>query len=140
MPELVVFPDVEDVVRVHLAARFAAHDGFAGVKAHAAPKPRVLPAEFVFVQRTGGPSRDMVTDVAQITVESYAKSGSRCVAIASLVRAFLGAAERAGMMESTPVHEVVEFSGAYLDPDPNAPDHTRYSATFLVAVRGTVAS
>lgn len=139
MAEVILFVDAEDMVRLYLTGEFAARAGFTAVTAYAGKKPATLPAEFVFVRRTGGPARDMVTDAAQITLECYAKTGARAVAVAALARGLVGAAERAGQMGSATVYSVVEFAGPYLDPDPDAPLHTRYSATYSVAVRGSVA-
>jgi len=138
--QVIVFPDVEDLTRLEFNARFAARTGFTTVVAYVGKRPATLPTDFVFIRRTGGPSRDLTTDMAQITVEAYSKTSStRAVAIANLCRAFLGAAERDGFLNGVPLREVVPFGGPYLDPDPDAPTFTRYSATSTVAVRGTAA-
>lgn len=137
--EVIVFPDVEDVVRLYLEGELAGRPAYATAKVHAGIKPATFPARMVYVRRTGGPSRDMVTDVAQITIECYAKTGGQATNLAAVVRGVLNAAERTGHMGDVPVYEVVEFSGPYLDPDPDAPTLTRYSATYQVAVRGSVA-
>jgi hypothetical protein len=138
--EVIVFPDVEDLTRVELNTRFTATTEYTTVTAYAGKKPATLPNEFVFVHRTGGPSRNLITDAAQITLEAYSKkSGDRASAILNLARAFLAAAERDGTLNGVPLHEVTEFSGGYLDPDPDAPTFNRYSATLSLAVRGTAA-
>jgi hypothetical protein len=137
--EVILFPDAEDLVRLHLKASFAARSGFTTVGAFTGSKPATLPGEFVFVRRTGGPARDIVTDQPQITIESYAKRGSRAVAIANLARGLLNAAARDGQMGDATVYGLAEFVGPYLDPDPDAPSYTRYSATYQLAVRGHAA-
>lgn len=137
--EVIVFPDVEDVVRLYLEVELANRPAYATAKVHAGIKPQTFPARMVYVRRTGGPARDLVTDVAQVTVECYAKTGGQAANLAAVVRGLINAAERAGVMGEVPVYEVVEFSGPYLDPDPDAPTLSRYSATYSIAVRGTAA-
>lgn len=135
MSEVILFPDVEDAARLYLAAQFGARAGFTSVAATTGSKPATFPAEFVHVTRTGGPG-DLVIDRPQITVEAYAKRGSRAVSIANLARGLLNAAAREGQMGAVTVYGLTEFSGPYLDPDPDAPSYTRYSATYQLAVRG----
>jgi len=134
--EVIVFPDVEDGIRVFLAAAFAARTGYTTVKASCGTKPATLPAEFVHITRTGGPA-ELILDRAQITLEAYAKTGARAVAIVNLARGLLHAASREGAMGALTVYSVADFGGPYSDPDPNAPTFTRYSATLQVTVRGS---
>lgn len=138
MAETIVFPDVEDAVRLYLTAALAARTGFTTVTATTGTKPATFPAEFVHVTRTGGVA-DLVIDRPQITLESYAKKGSRTVAVAQMARALLHAAAREGALGAVTVYSLTELSGPYLDPDPNAPTFTRYSATIQLAVRGSAA-
>jgi hypothetical protein len=137
MAELIVFPDVEDLLRRHFAERIPPR--ISGVQAFAATLPATLPAKSVLVRRTGGPADSLVIDRAQITCESRAKTPGAAHELAQLVRALIGAAEREGVIGDVPVYDVREFSGPYLDPDPLNPTHARYSATYQVAVRGTAA-
>ena len=139
MAEVIVMPDAEDALRLHFTAAFAARPAFATVAATTGGKPATFPAEFVHITRTGGPARDLVTDQPQITLESYAKRGSRAVAIANLARALLHAAARDGELGALTLYGAEEFVGPYLDPDPDAPSFTRYSATYQLAVRGHAA-
>ena len=138
MSELIVMPDTEDAVRLFLAAGFAAQTGFTTVTATTGTKPATFPAEFVHVTRTGG-TADLVIDRPQITLETYAKKGSRSVAIAQMARGLLHQAARDGALGTLTVYGLTEFSGPYSDPDPNAPTFTRYSATIQLAVRGSAA-
>ena len=138
MAEVIVFPDVENAIRVYLTATFAALAGFATVTATTGTKPATLPAEFVHITRTGG-TADLVVDRPQITLETYAKRGSRAIEIAQMARGILAAAAREGVLTGVTAYRYSEFSGPYLDPDPNAPLHTRYSATIQIAVRGHAA-
>lgn len=132
MAEVIVFPDVEDELRVWLAGEVTAD-------VYAAQKPATFPSTFVYLRRTGGSSVDLITDAAQVTVECYALTGSAAFALAAEVRGLLGSLEREGTTGTMTVHAVTEFSGPYLDPDPLQPERTRYTATYRVAVRGTVA-
>lgn len=136
MAELIVMPDTEDAVRQFLTSEFATRTGFTAVTATTGTKPATFPAEFVHVTRTGGVS-DLVIDRPQITLETYAKKGSRAVAVAQLARGLLHRAAREGVLGTLTVYGLTEFSGPYSDPDPNAPAFTRYSATIQLAVRGS---
>lgn len=130
--ELIVFPDVEDLVRGYLADALGV-DGYAGTTATA------FPALSVAVVRTGGVARDLVTDLAMISIDCRAKaSETAALTLAGNVRAHMGAAEREGVIGATPVYEVREISGPYLNPDPRNPAVHRYTVAFQVAVRGSV--
>lgn len=134
MPQLVIFPDVEDLVRGYLASQLAQIEPDALVVAGSLPKD--LPAKSVRVRRTGGPSDSVVLDRAQITVECRATIERKAAALAANVRAVVNALGR----DPTAVNvgRVAEFSGPYLDPDPVNPKQSRYTATYQVTVRGTV--
>ncbi|MGV3564155.1 MAG: hypothetical protein ACO1ON_12835 [Nocardioides sp.] len=133
MAELIAFPDVEDVVRQHLEAVL-------GVAAYGGSTPTDFPATSVTVVRTGGVARSLVVDVATVSVDCRAEASEQeALDLARLVRAHMNAAERDGAMGAVTVYEVVEISGPYLNPDPLNPAQHRYSATYQVAVRGSVA-
>lgn len=133
--EVIVFDDVEDLTRLHL--RDAAL--LDGVSVYAGKLPPTWPEELILVRRTGGPSRDMVTDLAQVTIECRAETDGRAARIASIVRGVLKAAALDGHLHTAPLYDARDLSGPYLDPDPNHPTVPRYSATFQLAVRGSVA-
>lgn len=139
MGELILFADTEDELRKHFNATLPGH-GFA--QSSYVKRPKVLPDSFVYIQRTGGPRRDLVTDQAQLTIECYASSkGSpdegAAIVLAAFIRALAGALEGA-LLGGRQVDTVVEFSGPYNDPDPLAPKHARFTATYQLAVRGEV--
>lgn len=97
------------------------------------PDPR--PATFVRVLRTGGPRRNLVTDQAQVTVESWAASDEEAHDLAQLARAHLH--ELPGQtVNDALVFRVDEVSGPADLPDPIS-EQPRYSQTFTVALRGT---
>lgn len=138
MAELIVFPDVEDLVRRYLLAELPAR--IANVGVDVGQLPATLPDRHVFVRRTGGTSQGLVVDVAQITLEARALRAGAAAALAGMVRALLGRAERDGWLVEVPVYDVRELGAPYLDPDPVNPKHHRYSATYQVAVRGSTAA
>ena len=134
--QAIVFPDVEDLLRVFFLAQLGVIDGYTTAAVHAAERPDPLPSKFLLVTRTGGTSQDLVMDRAQVTVQAYARSGGSAERFAALARALMGRAERNGFLGTVPIYEVREFSAPYSDPDELAPEHHRYSATYQVAVRG----
>lgn len=134
--QVIIFPDVEDLIRVYLQAQVTTRADMAGVKVHANKLPATLPAKSILVTRTGGVSKDLVMDMAQVTIECRAGTAGEAERLASLVRGLVGAAERDGNLGGTPIYEVREFSAPYSDPDPRNEKHERFSATYQVAVRG----
>lgn len=138
MAEVIVFPDVEDELRVWLAAALGDLEAFEGVAVYATQKPATLPSRFVYLRRTGGSARDMVTDLAQITVECYGGTTAAAERLTANVRGLLHSLGRIGSTGSMTVHDVAEFAAPYFDPDPLQPERFRYTATFQVATRGNV--
>lgn len=90
--------------------------------------------EFVVVERTGGISRDVVVDDAQITVDTYAAKGDRAHDLAQLVRAHLNAAKGA-TVNGTQIYQVNEISGPGWVPTTTG--QPRYRQSFIVGARGT---
>lgn len=140
MAEVIIFPDVEDLVRQYLQAAVVTRDGMSGVKVYANKLPETLPAKSVLVTRTGGVTKDLVMDMAQVTIECRAGTTGQAERLAALVRGLVGAAERDGHMVDVPIYEVREFSAPYSDPDPRNEKHERFSATYQVSVRGAAES
>lgn len=135
--EVIVFPDVEDLLRVWLTAQLPAL--VPDVRVDAGRLPKTLPDKHVFVRRTGGVARDLVVDVPRVTFESRARTSTGAERLAAAVRALVGSLGRLGVLGDVPCYEVREISGPYLDPDPVNPGLHRYSASFELAVRGTAA-
>lgn len=139
MAELIVFPDVEDLVRLHLRDRLAAHPSWTSARVFAATLPATLPPLSVLVRRTGGVPRDLVTDRPRVTLECRsAKTAGQAARLAAFVSAVIAAAGREGELATATLYTATEVSGIYLDPDPVHVTHHRYSATFELAVRGDV--
>jgi hypothetical protein len=127
MSEVITFPDTASLVITHLNANLtpSVHGRI--------PNPR--PATFVTVIRTGGPKRNIVTDQAQITVESWAASDVAAMALAQQARGLLNALSGQSI-SGVPVYRVDELSGPADLPDPLS-DQSRCSQSFTVALRGT---
>ena len=139
MPELVVFADAEDLMRR------AANSHLPGVWGHPVTayvtRPNPLPSRFVLFTRTGGVPRDLVTDVPTIAVDVYAQQGGQpddttAVDLARYTAAWINALDRTGHAEGVSVYECAQLSGPYLNPDPLAPNHARFSCLFQIALRG----
>lgn len=144
MVELIEPPDAEAAMVAHLLAALAVQEGFEEVDVVASLPTRTedyTPApETVVVRRTGGAERDLIVDVAQLTLTSWAPSPDdeeRASAIARRVHAIVRAAERAGCLGELVCSEVRALSTPYADPDPTTA-RARYSATYTVALRGRV--
>lgn len=91
--------------------------------------PATLPAEFVWVRRTGGPSMGRVVDMPQMAVTAWAADSVRAERLADLARqAFLDAP-----LGSNGVHSV-DISSFYYDPDPDS-RKDRYTFNAFTNVR-----
>lgn len=92
-------------------------------------------AAFVKVLRTGGPKATRVSDQPHLTFEAYAKLPSQAWALANKTRE--GVFAMAGqVIGGWQVYSVRELSGPGDLPDPSYPDHSRYTFTLAVHVRG----
>lgn len=124
---MVLFPDAVDVVIAALDA-----DLPEPVRSRI-PNPR--PDTFVLVRRTGGPKRNVVTDGAQVTVESWALTDEAAADLAQEAREILN--DLPGqIIGGVPVYRVDEATGPADLPDPLS-SQPRYTQTFSVALRGT---
>lgn len=128
----VLFPDAQALVVDHLRYGLAAR-GITATVGTRVPRPR--PPNLVRVLRTGGVARDILTDVAQITVEAWAPADETAHDIAQTCRALLLALP-GGLLGSTPVYSVAELGGPQSLPDPET-DSPRFTFTHLIALRGT---
>ena len=99
------------------------------------PNPR--PARFVLVFRTGGPSVNVVTDAAQLTIEAWAATDYDAHDLAQAARAILSGIEGT-VSGGVTVYGIDEFSGPANLPDPES-DQSRYTWSTVVNVRGIAA-
>lgn len=124
--EAIVFPDVEQGLIDHLDALLTRP------VVGKIPNPR--PPRFTRIIRTGGPRSSLVTDGAQVTIESWAGTDTEAVADAQEVRAYINALLNQEI-DGAVVSRVEEFSGPGNLPDP-ASAQARYVQTFRVHARG----
>jgi len=125
--ELIVFPDVEQLLIDYLTPSLAVPVGTA------VPNPR--PTSFVTVNRFGGPRRGLVVDDAQLGFEYWAERESQAAQLAQLVRAHINALQ-GQRVNGVQVYRVREFAGPANLPDPLS-GQPRYVQQFGVQVRGT---
>lgn len=129
----IIFPDIEQLLCDELPGLMATQ-GISSLNV-SSRVPKVRPAEFVRVMRTGGSQRDKVTDLPTVVVEAWAATESRANRIAQTVR---GVLHELTELDGVPVYEVREFAGPANLPDP-ATAAVRYTATYQIAVRGSTA-
>lgn len=130
MAEIIVSPDVIDGIRAYLAALNPDADVSAG------SLPDKLPARSINVTRTGGYRRDLVTDIAQISIDCRDASGETAAdALAALVDGQLYAGVAGGRIGSLIVYTLTTLAGPYENPDPSHPSIPRSSANYQLAVR-----
>lgn len=127
MSDVITFPDTVALLIGHLDANLTEP------VRHRIPNPR--PATFVTLRRTGGPKRNLVTDQAQVTAESWADTDQAAHDLAQEVRALLNALPGT-VVDGVAVYRCDELSGPADLPDPLS-DQARYSQSFSVALRGT---
>lgn len=97
--------------------------------------PRERPDEFVTVQRTGGVRRTLVSDEAQLTIDTWSQTPEGAHDLMQLVRAYLFSATTPGTTTGgVPVYRVVEYGGPADFPD-LASETPRYRWTVGVHLR-----
>lgn len=134
-PEVIVFPDVEQLLVEWLPGRLQAA-GITVTVVTAVPSPR--PAEFVRVLRVGGTAAEFYRDRATMLVEAWAGLESRAYEIAAVCRGLINALPGFDIGGYPPVYKVEEASGPANLPDPTSAQH-RYTATYALHVRGVAA-
>lgn len=117
---LTVFPDAVASVIDYLSGQLPAVPVCGLV-----PNPR--PAQFVRVERLGGPRETRVTEAARIAIEAWADTDAAAVALLNQARAHLFDLEGN-------LFGVDEYGGPTRLPDPIT-DMPRYTASFTVRVR-----
>lgn len=124
MVQTLAFPDIEELLSVHLGAVLGVPVGtrLAAV------------ASFVRVLRTGGPAPTRITDSPQVTIEAYHSRESGAIAL--LGRARRALADLPGTeLGGWAVKSVTELGGPANLPDPTTESH-RYTFTAVVQIRG----
>lgn len=124
MAQTLHFPDIEDLLAVHLGSVLSVPVGTRSSSA----------AKYVRIRRTGGPAPTRVTDSPQVTVEAYDTRESTALALLGLARRAL--ADMPGTeLSGWAVKSVTELGGPANLPDPNTTSH-RYTLTAVIQIRG----
>lgn len=132
--QAVQFEDAEDLLRKEWLKSGSGEQAFLSL-------PADLPDVFLVFTRTGGGLRDIVTDLATISLDVYASRGGspyegESVRAFNYAASWLRSREQAGEVLGVPCYEVQQNSGPYRNPDPRAPKHARFTGLFTVALRG----
>jgi len=133
VPEVIIMPDVVEMVTTWLTAQLPAQGVVAAVGTFYPPDHDGL--DVVVVRRTGGVRRNLVTDAATLTVESYADTEADAHDIAQVARALIYAMARGGV---DGIARVDEVGGLGYLPDP-VNDRHRFTFAVEIAARGTAA-
>lgn len=133
MVEVIVFPDVEDLLVTYLGAELTARGDTATVHTRV-PAPR--PDRFVLVPRVGGTRRSLVVDSPTIGFECWAATDTAAEGLCSLVRGLVFALPRQPPVRGVQFYRVDEFGGPTNLPDPVS-NQSRYVFTAAVSCRGT---
>lgn len=131
-PEVIVFPDVGDVLLTYLRDELGDRGDDALVVSKVPAKNR--PTRLVLVRRLGGPRANLVTDNATIGVECFDDDMVEALHLAQLCRALLIAATGA-VLDGVTIGRVGDVGGPAELPDP-VTDSPRVIATFVVPARG----
>lgn len=97
--------------------------------------PRPRPTQFTTVRDTGGHRRDLVTDEAQLTIDSWAPNKTAAHDLAQRNRALFHAL-RSKVVDGTTVYRTGELGRPVRLPDDES-DQERYRHTVTIALRGT---
>lgn len=133
-PQVIVFPDVEDLLVTYLSAELAARGDTATVHV-TVPNPR--PDRFVLVPRVGGPKRSLVVDEPTIGIECWAATPAQALGLCELVRGLVHALP-GRTVAGVAFYRTGEFAGPGNLPDPES-NQARYVLTVWVRVRGAAA-
>lgn len=134
MTEHVLMPDAEQLLIDGLTTELAGL-GFPVPIGTRVPSPR--PASSVQVMRTGGIAPTMISDRAEVSIDSRGPSEMAAATLAANVRSAMHHLE-GQIVGGTMVYRVEEAAGPSNYPDPYTPDESRYTQLFTVHVRGDV--
>lgn len=129
---MIVDPDAEQLIIDYLDTEIRNYGVPPGVPVADRP-PQDAPS-YLVVRRTGGTRRDLVTDAAQMTIDSVSVDNSDALLLLRLVRGLLNDAW-GKVLSGHAIYSVGELSGPYQNPTDNDPH--RYTQTFLIAIRAS---
>jgi hypothetical protein len=131
-PEVIVFPDVEQVLCDWLTTALTAHGQAVPVSTRI-PNPR--PAKFVRLIRTGGTVGPvLVLDGPIVAIEAWAATESQAAALLQLTRGLIATLPGQDIGGVT-FYRVTEVGGPGNLPDPVS-DQARYTYTVSILLRG----
>lgn len=131
MVEVIAFPDAESFSVAFLKAQFTERDIATRVGTKL-PKAHTAADSFVRVSRSGGVSRDIVTDSPMILVECFGPDTVTASDTAKVTRALMLAAARL----SDEVTRVQDSGGVAFLPDPDT-GQPRYQFVVALDLRGS---
>lgn len=134
MPEVIVFPDVEDLLVTYLSTELAARGDTATVHTVV---PADRPDRFVLVPRVGGTRANLVVDNATIGIEAWASTDQQAHDLCQLVRGLVHALP-GRVVDGVTFYRTGEFAGPTNLPDPVS-RQSRCIFTPTVSCRGTAA-
>lgn len=134
---IVLFPDIRTALIDRIKSE-AAHFGYPSLEVQA-KIPDDRPATFVTVYRTGGPTANVVTDTAQLTIECWAPTDVAAHDLAQIVRGIVNAC-RGQRFGGVQIYTVTELAGPQDLPDPLSAHTARWTWSVLIGVRGNVAT
>lgn len=134
MTQLVVFPNAATITITRLREALSTLDPTAEVHGRI---PKERPDRFVYVARHGGPRQTVISDAAQLGIESFAQSATEAQTLAQLVRAVVNAMANT-QQSGVQIYFVNEFSGPAELPDPVS-NQARYVQSFQISMRGAAA-
>lgn len=126
MPALAELPLATDVMITWAAARFD--------PVRAASR-RLDEERFILIRRTGGPRRDPLTDNPQFVVQWYDQDLHLAETGMKELRDAIAALAGTEIVPGVRCKGVEEYSGPSDQPDPESPNHARYSYNVAIAMK-----
>lgn len=133
---LVEFADAELLLTTYLRNQLPLV-GYPGIQV-VTQIPNARPTQFVLLQRTGGPKRDLVTDSAQISFDVYSNTQKNAHDLMAATRMLVNGLAQT-YQQGHAIYKVVEFTGPQNLPDPVVP-LPRYVWTAIIDIRGKAPS
>lgn len=134
MPDTIVFPDVEGIVKSWAVTALHALEGMGDVAGYVRP-PTTLPARFFTVRRAGGVADTLVTDSPRLQVVCWGADDPDAYAIAANLRGLLLYQLPRTTAGGAFIYRVSEFGGPVPTPDPET-GRSRYLFTITIRLRG----
>lgn len=92
---------------------------------------------FIVIKRTGGVRRDALTDDPQFTIQWYDQDAGLAEEGIEDLRTRLANLAGSQVIDGVRCKGVTEYSGPTEQPDPDSPNHSRYSYNVALALKAT---